>query len=144
MKKYFKHFYVIVNIAIPRKDCKDRKWYVGNLFFDDDWDLHETNQKIFFVSEHNSGGDITLKRNVSVGLQIGVPSVEASAEVEANLTIGNHSILRTHNELIRKSILANNFGDLGGGTYCVDDTGFAIRRYGIVDIVFTFNYTKID
>ena len=137
-------FHKPVSIAIPRKDCRNCKWYVGNMVFDDDWDLHETNQKIFFVSEHNSGGNITLKGNVSVGLQNGVPSVEASAEVEATLTIGNHSILRAHNELIRKSILANNVGDLGGGTYSIDDTGFAIRRYGIVDIVFTFNYTKID
>lgn len=137
-------FHKPVNIIIPRKDCEDCKWYVGNMVFDDDWDLHETNQKIFFVSEHNAGGDITLKGNVGVGLQNGVPSVEASMEVEAKLTIGNHSILRTHNELIRKSVLANNVGDLGGGTYSVDGTDFAIRRYGIVDIVFTFNYTKID
>ena len=74
----------------------------------------------------------------------GVEEGDETSVVEATLTIGNHSILRAHNELIRKSILANNVGDLGGGTYSIDDTGFAIRRYGIVDIVFTFNYTKID
>ena len=61
-----------------------------------------------------------------------------------NLSLKNNSKLRLHNELIRKSILANNVGDLGGGTYTIDDTEFAIRTYGLADVVFAFNYTKID
>lgn len=137
-------FHKAIYVEIPRQDCKDGVWHTGNMVFDDDWDLHETNQKIFFVSEHNASVDITLNATVGVGLQNGVPSVEASAEAKVSLSLKNNSKLRLHNELIRKSILANNVGDLGGGTYTIDDTEFAIRTYGLADVVFAFNYTKID
>ena len=137
-------FHKAIYVEIPRKDCKDGVWHTGNMVFDDDWDLHETDQKIFFVSEHNASVDITLDATVGIGLKNGVPSVEPSGNVSVSLSLKDHYKLRLHNELIRKSILANNVGDLGGGTYTIDDTEFAIRTYGLADVVFAFNYTKID
>lgn len=137
-------FHKTISLTIPRKDCRDGVWYKRNMVFDDDWDLHETNQKIYFVTEHNFAGDISLNANVGIGIKNGKPYIDPTSLANVSIELNNGSILRVHNELIRKAVLANNVGDIGGGTRTIDDTQFAVRGYGIVDLVFTFNYTKIN
>ena len=126
-------------IAIGKDQIRNKVWIDGNYLFDDDWDLHEYDQKIFFISEHN----IVLKcgtgtAKVTIGYKDGKPSIEAgaTASVEASFTGG---ILRQHNQFTRKSMLSNINNDIGSGLH----DGHTIFSYGNVDMVFHYYYTNI-
>lgn len=120
---------------------KSNKWYEGNFIFDDDWDLHEYDQKIYFASEHNIGkASASVEAKVGVGYKDGKISGDYGFSINAEVIFGNHGINRANNQLTRSSILATNVNDMGSGL----KDGFAIRRYGIVELVFNFYYVNLD
>lgn len=127
-------------IAISKKDLKASKWKDNvNYLFDDDWDLHEYNQKIYFASEHNTGKTAAaVNTNVGIGYKDGKFTADFGFNVNVKIDFSKHSKLREHNELTRKSILATNVNQPN------PHNGFSVRSYGPVDIVFNFYYTKID
>lgn len=137
--------YKIAYYPILKKDIRNGKWLEANTIFDDDWDLHEYNQVLFFCSEHLiQPGKVNLSGTVSLGYANGKPSVNLGLSADFSFTIGD-SKLRTNNEITRKSVLANNMLDLGSGTYDIDGHRFAIRNYGgCVDLVFTMYYTDYE
>ncbi|MCM1502222.1 MAG: hypothetical protein NC115_06100 [Bacteroidales bacterium] len=130
-----------VLIGISKDDLKSNKWQSGNYLFDDDWDLHEYDQKIYFVSEHNTGKtNVKAEASVGIGYKDGKFSAEMGLKVSVEFEFAKHSIMRVNNQLLRTSMLATNMNDMGCGTH----NGYAIRRYGIVDMTFNFYYTKLD
>lgn len=132
----------VLLIAIPKSNLENGGTWLDNSYvFDDNWNLHEYEQKLYFVSEHNTTkGTAAFIANIGVGLKDGKVTGDLGCSVEVNIDFGKHSHMRTNNGLERKAILANNVSNLGSG----QRNGFAIRRYGIVDIVFNFYYTRID
>lgn len=133
-----------ISIAISRSDCKDKVWQTNGYIFDDDWDLHETNQKIYFVTEHNVNSDDSATATVGIGWKDGKFTVDAQLTAEVKVDFSGKSKLRVHNELTRKSILANNMDGLASGTHSYQGHNFAIRSYGIIDLVYVFYYTKVE
>ena len=133
-----------ISIAISRSDCKDKVWQTNGYIFDDDWDLHETNQKIYFVTEHNVNSDDSATATVGIGWKDGKFTVDAQLTAEVKVDFSGKSKLRVHNELTRKSILANNMDGLASGTHSYQGHDFAIRSYGIIDLVYVFYYTKVE
>ena len=127
-------------IAISKKDLKASKWKDNvNYLFDDDWDLHEYNQKIYFASEHNMGGSAQkINTDVGIGYKDKKFTADLGFNVNLSFSLSRNSILREHNELTRKSILATNVHQPN------PHNGFTVRSYGPVDIVYNFYYTKID
>lgn len=127
-------------IAIPKKNIKNSTWYDNvNYLFDDDWDLHEYNQKIFFASEHNVGQTTAnITTDVGIGYKDSSFTADLGFNVTAEVVFANHSQLRQHNELTRASMLATNVGMPNSRN------GFTVRSYGPIDIVFNFYYTRID
>lgn len=127
-------------IAISKKDLKASKWKDNvNYLFDDDWDLHEYNQKIYFASEHNMGGSAQkINTDVGIGYKDKKFTADLGFNVNLSFSLSRNSILREHNELTRKSILATNVHQPN------PHNGFTVRSYGPVDIVYNFFYTKID
>lgn len=133
-----------ISIAISRSDCKDKVWQTQGYIFDDDWDLHETNQKIYFVTEHNINSDDSATATVGIGWKDGKFTVDAQLTAEVKVDFSGKSKLRVDNELTRKSILANNMDELVSGTYPYQGHNFAVRSYGIIDLVYVFYYTKVE
>ncbi len=128
-------------LPIAKKDLKNNVWQDGNYLFDDDWDLHEYDQKIYFASEHNTGTtSADVNASVGIGYKNGSFSAELGLTVDVKVSFAKHSIMRVHNQLARKAMLANNASDVGNGCRY----GFAIHRYSIVDVVYNFYYTRID
>lgn len=127
---------------ILKKDIRANKWFEVNTVFDDDWNLHEYDQELFFCSEHwLVGKKATLGGTVSLGYSNGKPSINAEISADFSFKIGG-SKLRANNELTRKSILATNMSNLGSGTVNINGYNFAVRNYGgVVDVVFTMYYT---
>lgn len=132
----------IGTFPILKKDIRQKKWISLNVTFDDDWDLHEYDQELFFCSEHLLVlKKLDLSGSVSLGFSNGVASAEISASVDFSFKV-NASRLRANNELTRKAILATNVSNIGSGVLNIDGTNFAIRNYGgVVDLVFNMYYT---
>lgn len=133
-----------INIEIPRKSCRDGVWIEHHYIFDDNWKLHEANQKIYITTEHTSGnGSGSVTATVGIGWKDGSATVEANLTAEFTLNFNKHAIKRTDNELSRAAMLATNVENLGAGVYNINNTNFCIRRYSDLDIVYNFYYTLI-
>ena len=86
---------------ILKKDIRAKKWFEVNTVFDDDWNLHEYDQELFFCSEHwLVGKKATLGGTVSLGYSNGKPSINAEISADFSFKIGG-SKLRANNELTR-------------------------------------------
>mgnify|MGYP004447547713 CR=1 FL=1 len=128
-------------IPISKDNLKANAWIEGYYIFDDDWDLHEYDQTLYFVSEHNTGKkSADLTASVGIGYKDNKPSVEMSVKADVNVSFENHSTMRQYNQFTRVSRLANITTDLGSGTY----KGYTIYSHGIVDLVFNHYYTDIQ
>lgn len=137
--------YKIAYYPILKKDIRKGKWIEANTIFDDDWDLHEYNQVLFFCSEHLiQAGKINLSGTVSLGYANGKPSVNLGLSADFSFSIGD-SRLRANNEITRKSVLATNMSDIGNNTHDIGGHRFAVRNYGgCVDLVLTMYYTDYE
>lgn len=137
--------YKIAYYPILKKDIRKGKWIEANTIFDDDWDLHEYNQVLFFCSEHLiQAGKINLSGTVSLGYANGKPSANLGLTADFSFSIGD-SRLRANNEITRKSVLATNMSDIGNNTHDIGGHKFAVRNYGgCVDLVLTMYYTDYE
>lgn len=128
-------------LAISKDKLEANEWVTGAFVFDDDWDLHEYDQKIYFASEHNTGStSAKVTANVGIGYKDGKPSVDLGATANVDVTFATHSKLRQHNQFSRRGELANIVTDLGAGLY----QGQSIKSYGIVEVVYNYYYTDYE
>lgn len=138
--------HMVARYEIPKSQIRNGEWIAVNTIFDDDWDLHEYDQEIFFCSEHNLRmGSAEMSGEVSLGYteEKGF-CAEAGMSAKFSYTVGGLK-LRANNELTRKSILATNLSDMGAGTREIQGHDYAVRSYGgVVDLVFTQYYTHYD
>lgn len=139
--------HMVARYEITKRQIREGYWIEANTIFDDDWDLHEYDQEIFFCSEHNLRLDkADMSGNVTLGYSAEKEDFSAEAGISANFSFqANASILRANNELTRKSILATNMSDMGAGTYRISGNEFAIRNYGgVVDLVYNMYLVNYD
>ena len=138
--------HMVARYEIPKSQIRNGEWIAVNTIFDDDWDLHEYDQEIFFCSEHNLRmGSAEMSGEVSLGYteEKGF-CAEAGMSAKFSYTVGGLK-LRANNELTRKSILATNLSNMGSGTREIQGHDYAVRNYGgVVDLVFTQYYTHYD
>ena len=63
-------------LAISKDKLEANEWVTGAFVFDDDWDLHEYDQKIYFASEHNTGStSAKVTANVGIGYRGSTPQL---------------------------------------------------------------------
>ena len=128
-------------MAIGKDSLRNFDWVTGYYLFDDDWDLHEYDQKIYFVSEHNIGSELKdITTRVTIGYKDDKPSVEIGGSANVTMHFTGYSVRRVDNQLSRAAALANITNDLGAGLY----NGHTVYRYGLADVVYYHYYTDIQ
>ena len=138
---------LIYNFKISREDVKDSVWKTVNIFWDDDWDLHENTEQFVLVSRQGifSGSKLDIKGSVKIGYDFVKMVATANATVSANfeITTERRNILRYNNGLSRRGALANVVGDIGAGTILDNGVHYTIRTADALQYYFKFKWTDV-
>ncbi len=138
---------LIYNFKISRDDIKDSVWQTVNIFWDDDWDLHENTEQFVLVSRQGifSGSKLDIKGSVKIGYDFVKNVATANATVSANfeITTKRRHILRYNNGLSRRGALANVVGSIGAGTILDNGIHYTIRTADALQYYFKFKWTDV-
>jgi hypothetical protein len=140
-------FLLLGERVVRRKDIRKENWQFGSMIiWDEDWDLHESEQKILLVSKQ---GFLSNPPNLQVtaALTIGLDTsnqISASGTLGLTANIDFHKIYkqRYYNTLPRNGIFSSIIGDFGLGTaksHGLDNYDFPIRPADAFQYYFKHN-----